>query len=171
MTEPVCGLHDFFLTRLTVEWFEPEKATEIRLRFSFDYDVAYNRDDPNYYRLTFRMSGQPDVSPKAGYEIDTEIVGYFSFPKETPKDQKEYLIRINGTTILYGILRGELASVTGMFPHGKITLPTVMMQDVIVQLEREKAENHIARRVSSAKKLRRKTTMVKKPTRSNGPGI
>jgi hypothetical protein len=49
------------------------------------------------------------------------------------------LVRVNGVSILYGILRGIIANATGMFPNGKFLLPTVMPQDIVKKIEAEKA--------------------------------
>lgn len=167
MTEPVCVLEEFYLTRLKVQWFEPEEPIEVDTRFGFNYDVAYSQDDPNRYRLTFRVTCEPGTQPKVGYEIDSEMMGFFSFPEDTPREEMEYLIRLNGSTILYGILRGELASVTGMFPHGKFVLPTVMMSDVVEAVEKERAEKSAAPHEQDSKDVRKKS---KQTTRSTGAG-
>jgi len=138
MTTPVCGMDEFFLTRLQVEWLEPKKKTDTKLRFSFDYDVARHVDDDFRRRLTFRVSAKSTETPPVGLQFDTEIVGYFCFPKETASELIEQLVRINGCTILYGILRGQLAQTTGSFPGGKFNLPTFMMNDVVAEVEKRK---------------------------------
>ena len=51
------------------------------------------------------------------------------------EEQMQALIRINGSAILYGILRGEIAVFTGSFPGGKFVLPAVYMQDVVKDVE------------------------------------
>ncbi len=60
------------------------------------------------------------------------------------------LVRFNGCTILYGILRGQLANITGSFPNRKLLLPTVMMEDVVKDIEREKAQGSQMRTVKTA---------------------
>jgi len=50
----------------------------------------------------------------------------------------QYLIRINGCTILYSLLRGQVAMLTGSFPHGKFNIPTVVMHDIIKKKRRTK---------------------------------
>jgi hypothetical protein len=42
-----------------------------------------------------------------GYTIDSEIVGLFSFPEGASEVKMQMLIRVNGATILYGILLGS----------------------------------------------------------------
>ncbi|MCK5841034.1 MAG: hypothetical protein KAH31_02615 [Candidatus Sabulitectum sp.] len=64
-----------------------------------------------------------------------EIFGIFSFPSETSLNDMEGIIRVNGCTILYGLLRGHLASVTGAFPSGPYVLPTVNMLEVVKRIE------------------------------------
>jgi hypothetical protein len=67
--------------------------------------------------------------------LDFRMLGFFWFPPEVPDDRIPYLIRVNGCTILYGILRGVVASLTGMFPEGPLALPTIMMQEVVRDIE------------------------------------
>ena len=76
------------------------------------YDVAQNAEAPDHYRLTFRVKVQEkDVDGRdTGYYVEAHIVGYFSFPASVSEEDREYLIRVNGGTILYGILRGHIAS-------------------------------------------------------------
>ena len=46
-----------------------------------------------------------------------------------------------GMTILYGILRGEIANITGSFKGQKYIIPSIMVQDVVNDTEaRKKAE-------------------------------
>ena len=139
MTEPVCQLDDFHFLRLAVEWHDPEVAGQINVSHSFDYSVGRHKTEKNRYRLAFRFQAIPDTPQPAGYVIRAEIVGFFSFPKETEPQKMEALVRLNGCTILYGILRGQIANVTGVFPQRKLVLPTFMMKDIVENVERAKA--------------------------------
>lgn len=139
MSEPVCQLDEFFLTRLRVDWVEPPKNTKTQLRFGFDYTVGRHKDDPCRYRLQFRVTARSNEAQTVGLALDTEIVGFFTLPKDMDPDKREYQIRVNGCTLLYGILRGQLATVTGSFPGGKFILPTFMMQDVVADVEKRRA--------------------------------
>ncbi|MFH0880807.1 MAG: hypothetical protein V2A34_13915 [Lentisphaerota bacterium] len=121
-----------------IDWADPEKETEISLQFTFDYDVARHKEDACRYRMIFRMSARSNKECAVGLMLDAEIAGFFTLPKEMEADKREYQIRVNGCAILYGVLRGQLALVTGSFPGGKFNLPSVMMQEVVETVEERK---------------------------------
>lgn len=140
MTQPVCHLDEFFMTRVNVAWHEPSEPGEVDIDFLFDYDVAKHTTEKKRFRLAFRLGVKSKTPVPVDYSLDCEIVGFFRFPDDTSEESMQRLIRFNGCTILYGILRGQLANITGSFPRQKLILPTVMMEDVVNDIEREKAQ-------------------------------
>jgi len=130
--------------KLSVDWLNPEPdSPEESASFGFDYDLSCNKDNPREIRMLLRFSlgpNQEEGSPTCSYNIYAEIEGFFTFSEDLGDDQMGYLCRVNSATILYGILRGEIGNVTGSFRGGKFLLPTVMMQDVVNQVEADKAE-------------------------------
>lgn len=50
----------------------------------------------------------------------------------------QYFVRINGCTMLYSLLRGQVAMITGSFPDGKFNLPAIVMHDEIMKIEKKK---------------------------------
>lgn len=161
MSDPVCHLEEFFMTRVNVAWHDPREATTVEVGNMFDYDVFRSGKRKNMFRLVFRF-GQSSLTPvPVGYELDCEIVGYFSFPEDTPEESMQMLIRYNGCTILYGILRGQIAGITGSFPHDKLVLPTVMMENVVREIETRKTRE--AKTSAVAKKPVKKAAKRGKP--------
>jgi hypothetical protein len=57
------------------------------------------------------------------------------------------LIRINGCSILYSTLRGHISSITSNFPCGRIILPTIIIMDLVNEIEK----NHNATKEKSSK--------------------
>lgn len=143
MNRPVCQLEEFFLNKLHLDFQAPASGQELvtQLRFSFDYDVGTHKTDANRYRLTLEVTCHEATAAgkKTGNAVEVEITGFFSFPDGTDRKKMNLLVRVNGVSILYGILRGIVANNTGTFPHGKFLLPTVMPQDIVKQIEEEKA--------------------------------
>jgi len=133
----IIQLENFFLNKLHADWVQPKRLpAEITSRVRVNYDVLRHRDEPRRFRLTLKVIVQSEVAgEKAGYQIASEIVGLFSFPEGMAEDQIQALVRINGGTILYGILRGEVAAITGSFAGRKFILPTVFMPDIVRQIE------------------------------------
>jgi hypothetical protein len=136
---PVCALEDFQLTRLNIEWHDPGKAKEGTFKPWITYDVLKHAKDASRYLLTMMVDIEPVQPPKSGYEIHATIRGEFSVTLEPgTKTDPAYLVRLNGLTMLYGLLRGQVAQTTGSFPWGKFVLPAMMMQDVITSVEEAK---------------------------------
>lgn len=61
----------------------------------------------------------------APYEISLEAVGTFILAPEISKEKKEKLLEINGCSMLYGMCREFLMSVTSRGPWKGFMLPTV----------------------------------------------
>jgi len=143
----ILQLKDFFITRLHVDWHEPvgggRHLPQVHGGVAFDYDVLRKKDALRSFALRLRVKLKPKpAKSKAGYEIDSEIMGLFDFPESMEEQQMQALIRINGGTILYGILRGQIAAFTGSFPGGKLSLPPVYMQDIVEEVEKRKQAKH-----------------------------
>lgn len=163
MTYPVCHLDEFFMTRVNVAWHESSQPGTVDLDFRFDYDVAKHTTETNRFRLAFRLGVKSKTPMPVDYSLDCEIVGFFHFPPETTDDAMQRLIRLNGSTILYGVLRGQLAHITGSFPRQKLILPTVMMEDVVNAVEQEK-EQARAFPLPTEKKVTKKPAKRTTPT-------
>jgi hypothetical protein len=80
---------------------------------------------------------------ETGYEVKLALFGLLSLDDEdpgTPEDTRRYVASLNGATILYGIARAEVASLTSNFPGGRLLLPTVYMDEVLKQQAARLAE-------------------------------
>ena len=150
----ILSLENFFMTRLSIDWHAPDKPLAepdaIKTIYNIDYDVRRRKDDEHLFALTMRFTLIAKKGRKPiGYEINTEITGLFRFPEGTDETTMQKFIRLNGTFILYGILRGEVAIFTGSFPKGKFILPAVNMQEIVAQAE---AQKKTSKKGSTAKK-------------------
>ena len=56
-------------------------------------------------------------------------MGAYQVEEEVPQDEANRRVAGNGTAILLGILRGQLASITSCFPPGKFIIPSVNVQE------------------------------------------
>ncbi len=138
----VCSLEDFFLNHINVTPLDYDTDTKTRSgQFAFDYDLVCSCDDDHRIRMQMSFQMQASLEDEKSccpYAIEAEIVGFFSFPQDLEDKQIAYLCRVNTMTILYGVLRGEIANITGSFVHGKFVLPTVMMPDIVTDIEEKK---------------------------------
>jgi len=158
----ILQLEDFHMTRLHVDWYQPEAKDKghmsVQSRFWIDYDVMRRTTDKRLFALKLRFKLGPQGGQRqAGYAIDTEIVGLFRFPESLSEEDMQKLVRVNGGMILYGILRGQIAGFTGSFPGGKFTLPAVYMPDVVAKIESEREASGTSGEPSTSVKKARKT--------------
>lgn len=137
-------LEDFALTSLRIDWalppmgeMDPTGTTEL----GFDYKVATHHSDPWKYRMTFQAAidektgnGEPQ-----GYRIRAEIIGYFRLDPEVPEAKRDAQVLINGVSQLYSTLRGVIATATGSFAGDKFVMPSIMPQDLVRQVEENRA--------------------------------
>ena len=107
------------------------------------YNVYQNEENPLLYKIDFQViikDGDQGEAKCAAF-----IEGYFSFDEQSDSETRDYLIRLQGCTTLYGILRGILSSITSMTRSRKILLPNIMMQEVVKDIEegrqREESED------------------------------
>ena len=139
MTSSSLQLEEFFLVSLNLNWQSGTCDCEGDCPYAvdMDYNVARNDDDTRQFRLQLKVGLRLDENC-TGLNVDSLIEGYFSFPEGTEEDAMQYLIRVNGATILYGILRGQVAMLSGSFPTGKVNLPAVVMEDVLPEIDARK---------------------------------
>jgi len=138
----ILQLEEFYLQRMHVEFHpgDPIKESDVSGadRLSLDYEVLYNSEAPDQWALVLSVQiAPPEFDDEPGYELDAEMFGFFDTSGVDP-DEREYLIRLNGATILYGILRGQVATLSGTFPGGRLLLPTVDMNEVVNRIEARK---------------------------------
>ena len=167
-------LENFNLTHFSVQWHDlspqPKKAkANIQLNSSF---LEHESDDMKFAQQV-RVQIIPDESsPKYGYEVDTIIKGFFSFPGDI-KEPREAL-EVNGAMILYGILRGLIVSITGSFPKRKLVLPTLDIRSIFQEkaLEFNESEKKAGKKPSPRKPVKKagkkkpvKKTAKKKPVK------
>ncbi|NOQ23527.1 MAG: hypothetical protein GQ565_12890 [Candidatus Aegiribacteria sp.] len=137
----ILSLEGFFIKKLSAEVIPPKEIppdgihNEVNQQIRITYHVARRTDDDTRYRMQLNVSLSPD---DYGWEIDSEIEGYFKCPDSWDISLREGMIRVNGGTILYGLLRGQIAAFTGSFPPGPFLLPTISMNDVVRQAEEAK---------------------------------
>lgn len=161
----ILQLKDFVITRILVEWQASKKPVDYvdisKTDVFIDYDVLRDPETDKSLALQFRVKVAPPKKDETGYIVESEVVGFFTFPETMEEEQVQYLARVNGGTILYGILRGQVALLTGSFPGGKYMLPAIYMPDVVAMVEESKAK--ILKKTAARKKA---TTKRKGPDKA-----
>lgn len=167
MNHPVIHLEEYYLEKILIERHERDvPGDEISLAFAFDYQLQRNTNDPSLFRLTFIVRDDPERETPCPqiYKLDLRIQGVFRFNEGLEDAKMQYLIRVNGGTILYGILRGMLATMMGAFPEGRINLPTVMMEDIVRRVEERRTPKAPVRKAAASKRSK----AAKKATKAAG---
>lgn len=140
--DPIINLVKFNLDECSVKWLGENIAfNDIDYRYSMDYHVWANDDNERLFKLQLMLKIEPVEDISRGYVIDCKITGIFVFPEETDRAKRPLILRMNGTAILFGVLRGQIASLTGMFEGGVLSLPTINMKDAVNKIEEEKSKS------------------------------
>lgn len=120
---------------------EPTADTGGKVRIDYTAMVATN--EPRLHRLIMKYAVKP---PKdgAGYVISAQIEGQFLFPEGVDPQKMAWTVRLNGCSILYGVLRGVLSGITGGMKHGQSILPTVNFVEVVKSIEEKRTRRRLA---------------------------
>lgn len=160
----ILHLENFVMRRLNILWHDMGSIQTVSMTTEISYELFRDPDNDNRYRLDLKVRIFPKGKVKHGYEIETLITGIFVVPELDDYTGVDFSLRVNGATILYGILRGEIATVTGSFPGHKYLLETVNMKQLVTdtenrrarELKRESAEAEATRKKAVAKKAAKK---------------
>jgi preprotein translocase subunit SecB len=81
-------------------------------------------DNQTEYYLSLRVSGTNDKDSVFPYEFGAEIFGSFELQISETMTDPDRVAAVNGASILYGIIRDQLLTLTHKSIHGPIMLPT-----------------------------------------------
>jgi preprotein translocase subunit SecB len=74
------------------------------------------------------------------YEFRIAMVGIFGCNNAAKVDEEEIrFVRVNGTSMLYGIAREQIRALTAASPWGAIIIPTISFYDSIEHSKKEEA--------------------------------
>ncbi len=167
----VCQLNEFFFTKLSVNWVQSDKDEILieNLSSSFDYDVWVNPENTFQYMMRFwaRFSEETPENEALGLQVEAELYGKFTIDESIDEIRRPLLIRQNGVSILVGILRGQVASTSGLFPGEKLVVPSIMPQDIVEKIESnkkaaKKSPKRKAPTKKAAKPVRKKKSAAQK---------
>lgn len=109
--------------------FSPEKEIETRVEeYSVDNEairLPAADDQPEKWQVTVHIKHQPSQETNFPYDFRLTIVGIFSCEIQTAESEHiERLMRINGSSILYGMSREIIRANTERGPWSGIVIPT-----------------------------------------------
>ena len=132
-----CHLQDY---RLKSILFLEEKDGSIRFEkgeedlLKIDTNFVLHSEDKQKYMVRLNVDYAKRTTSENVFRMQCQMYGFFKsqLALNDQMDAKErYLLWLNGTTILYGLLRPIVASMSSQCFAGRVLLRTVMMNDVV----------------------------------------
>lgn len=104
----------------TVESYEGHIAVEPQ------HLVNVGNEDLHQLVLRVKYSPKQGAEARLPYSIDVTGRGFFAFTEpDMTRERRIEMLALNGTSILYGLLRAEVAHVTALGVSGSMLLPAV----------------------------------------------
>jgi preprotein translocase subunit SecB len=121
-------LTDYFVTDLHVSANPKfDSKQEIPLRFE-DFQVAFEAtcapEKKREWQVILKLAHQPPAEANVPYRFTAEIVGIFVLLDGFPEERIERLVKTNGASMLYGVLREIIRATTARGPYSAIILPS-----------------------------------------------
>ncbi len=132
-------LKDYRMTRLHVEYLPKGNPTP-RLQENPQFTFAAGANPANPLERALNLHVRAVIHEPVGgncVSIEAVLFGVFEFKSEAAEKEMTYLLFLNGSIILYGLLRGALLSAGAHFPGERLLLPSVYF-DEILKREAEK---------------------------------
>lgn len=126
-------LEHYFVKRLVIQPRAESKAAEglyvnfAGARLSTDVTQSFSEfdDGRKRYGIELRVHGGPGgENPDFPYDFEVTYFGFFE-AERLPADKREDLVAVNGTSMLFGIAREQLLSLTLRFEQGAMLLPSI----------------------------------------------
>lgn len=130
MSRAPLSLERYFYTRVHVDAnreYGPDDTQTAPRDVDIDVKVGMLRDanDSDRYQIVLSISNLTAKEGRLPYNVDAEIVGVFRLDANFKHENREHLLKVNGSSILYGALREYLLMLTGRGPWGEFQIPTI----------------------------------------------
>lgn len=106
--------------------YQVDKATEYG-----EEDIVVtstlNRDAADEHRWVAGMKFQlqPRANANGPYHIALQIMGVFRTDVDFSEENIEVVVKVNSSSVLYGIARETVRNITGMGPYQPVLIPTL----------------------------------------------
>ena len=90
--------------------------------------ISPHKEDEKKYKLTLEIQVKPVPRKEKEFFPYMVAIGgtaFFTFENPCPREEADKALRLNGASILYGLLRAQVAQVTAQSVHGQFLLPTL----------------------------------------------
>lgn len=129
-------LEAYFIESISMDTnpqFDPD-VESYEGHISVEPEILMRKVDDGVRQLVLRVRYLPKPEREGGlpYSIDVTGRGFFSFPDpEMSEEQRFQMLVFNGTSILFGLLRAEVAHITALGAAGSMLLPAVDLSGII----------------------------------------
>ncbi len=121
-------LADYFVTELNVSAnpkFDPKQEVPLRYEdFQVGFDATCDPEKKRQWQVILKLAHNPPAEANVPYRFAAEIVGIFILTDGVPEERIERLVKTNGASMLYGVLRETIRATTARGPYSAIILPS-----------------------------------------------
>lgn len=112
-----------------VEPFEDWNGVNFASKVDFGWADGQG-EDPRAYVIRLHLQIKNETGRLTPYNVDVEAIGYFDLLGDVPLADREDIGKVNGASLLYGVLREVVLSLTIRSPWGPLVLPSVNFIDL-----------------------------------------
>lgn len=86
--------------------------------------------DPRLFGVFYALRVANKDGKQCPYSFECAVSGLFEVVGNVPKEERETFVAVNGTTLLFGAVREQIANITARSANGMLLLPTVNFLDL-----------------------------------------
>lgn len=116
-------------TNLAYDKTLPEQSLGVQATLG----IATHPTDPKRFMLVLSIAVGADKENQQkapAYAVSISGRAFFAFAEPPNKDEAEKFLSLQGASILYGLLRGQVSQITAQGPHGQMLLPSLNFQEL-----------------------------------------
>ncbi len=113
--------------------FDPTKPVELKIaEFSCNHKLEPVKGADRQYQVGLSVKHQISKKSNSPCSYGVELIGFFEIAESFPAEKREQAVRVNAPSVLYGIAREIVRSVTTHGPFNAVIVPTVSFLDEAV---------------------------------------
>ena len=122
-------LDNYFLAELSVranDKFDVRQVMNLAVNdLAIESTAIKIAEDVRHWQVTLKVFYQLKDKINAPYSFRIEAVGFFSVVESYPEDRAEWLVKTNGSSVLYSVAREALRNAMATGPWKPVILPAV----------------------------------------------
>lgn len=133
-------IRDLFVDQLTLEATADYQAgNELRqVQVGLKIEHLLSQEDPTAHQLVMTLKMEPDdAETPLPYSLQITGRGVFRIDADAlSDDERNRLLILNGGSILLGMLRSQIITLTGVGRNGRFVIPAINLIEALEHLER-----------------------------------